>query len=195
MVDMSIHPSAIVDPGCELGEGTRIWHHVHVMSGARIGKNCVLGQGCFVAGGVRIGDGCRIQNHVSLYDGVTLEDDVFLGPSCVFTNVRYPRAHVARKAEYAPTRISRGATIGANATVVCGVTVGPYAMVGAGAVVTCSLPAHALAVGAPARRVGWVCRCGEPLRGGPSVGPVECARCGDAYVTSGELGDRCERVT
>jgi len=129
---------------------------------------------------VVIGRGCKIQNSVSIYDGVTLDDEVFLGPSCVFTNVRHPRAHVVRKAAYAPTRVGRGATIGANATVVCGVVIGAYAMIGAGAVVTRDVAPHALVVGTPARRIGWACRCGEPLR------DDRCARCGDRYAIAGE---------
>ena len=145
-----------------------------------IGERCSIGQGCFI-GNVRIGDGCKIQNNVSVYDGVTLEDDVFLGPSCVFTNVKHPRAHVSRKDAYAPTRVGRGATIGANATILCGVTIGEYAMVGAGAVVTRDVPAHALVVGAPALRVGWACRCGETL-----PADLACARCGDRYHAEGE---------
>ncbi|MGN6103587.1 MAG: acyltransferase [Kofleriaceae bacterium] len=172
-----IHPTAIVDgPHPRIGDGTRIWHWVHVMEGAQIGARCSIGQGCFI-GRVQIGDGCRIQNHVSIYDGVTLEDDVFLGPSCVFTNVKHPRAHVSRRDAYAPTRIGRGATVGANATIVCGVTIGPYAMIGAGAVVTRDIAPHALVVGAPAAQIGWACRCGETL-------PAElaCARCGDRYA-------------
>ncbi|MEZ4361348.1 MAG: DapH/DapD/GlmU-related protein [Kofleriaceae bacterium] len=189
MTAVYIDPTAIVEPGCTLGEGSKIWRGVHVMAGAVIGRACVLGQGCFVAGEVRIGDRCRIQNHVSLYDGVLLEDDVFLGPSCVFTNVRYPRAHVSRRDAFEPTRVARGATIGANATIVCGVTIGEYAMVGAGAVVTASVAAHALVVGAPARARGWVCRCGERLRGqvprldGEASLPAtrRCARCSDTY--------------
>lgn len=171
-----IHPTAIVEPGARVGVGTRIWHWVHVMAGARIGAGCSIGQGCYV-GNVTIGAGCRIQNHVSIYDGVTLEDDVFVGPSCVFTNVVHPRAHVPRKAEYAPTLVGRGATLGANATIVCGVTIGPAAFVGAGAVVTRDVPAHALVVGAPARQVGWACACGETL---PEA--LACARCGARYV-------------
>jgi UDP-2-acetamido-3-amino-2,3-dideoxy-glucuronate N-acetyltransferase len=174
-----IHPTAIVEPGAHVGADTRIWHWVHVMPGARIGDRCSIGQGCFI-GAVRIGHGCRIQNHVSLYDGVTLEDDVFLGPSCVFTNVEHPRAHVPRKPAYAPTLVARGATIGANATIVCGVSIGAYAMIGAGAVVTRDVPAHALVVGVPARRIGWACCCGETLP--PSL---TCARCGDNYAHAG----------
>jgi UDP-2-acetamido-3-amino-2,3-dideoxy-glucuronate N-acetyltransferase len=177
-VEPLIHPTAIIEPGAQVGAETRIWHWGHVMSGAQIGARCSIGQGCFV-GAVRIGDGCRIQNHVSIYDGVTLEDDVFLGPSCVFTNVLHPRAHVSRKDSYAPTLVGRGATIGANATIVCGVTIGPYALIGAGAVVTRDVAAHALVVGVPARRIGWACRCGETL---PPA--LACARCGAAYAES-----------
>ncbi len=178
-----IHPTAIVEPGAHVGAGTRIWHWTHVMPGAQIGERCSIGQGCFIGGAVRIGHGCRIQNHVSLYDGVTLEHDVFLGPACAFTNVEHPRAHVPRKPGYATTVVSRGATIGANATIVCGVSIGAYAMVGAGAVVTRDVAAHALVVGVPARRTGWACRCGETLP--PSL---VCARCGDVHVeASGAL--------
>ena len=177
MADAQIHASAIVDgQGTHVGKDTQIWQFVHVMQGAWIGDRCSIGQGCFV-GKVRIGHGCRIQNHVSIYDGVTLEDDVFLGPSCVFTNVKHPRAHVPRKSEYARTLVCRGATVGANVTIVCGVTIGEYAMIGAGAVVTHDVPPHALVVGAPAKRIGWACKCGETL---PES--LECARCGDFYI-------------
>ncbi len=175
-----MHPTAVVDPGAVLGEGTKVWHFVHIMPGARIGRNCVLGQNVFV-GNVHIGPGCRIQNNVSIYDGVDLEGDVFVGPSAVFTNVRTPRAHVSRKEEFSPTRVRRGATIGANATVVCGVELGPYCFVAAGAVVTSDVPAHALVRGVPARQVGWVCRCGEVLPD-QGHGPLECPRCRDRYV-------------
>jgi UDP-2-acetamido-3-amino-2,3-dideoxy-glucuronate N-acetyltransferase len=171
-----VHPTAVVDPGAQIGEGTRIWHFVHVMGGACVGERCSIGQGCYV-GNVEIGDGCRVQNHVSIYDGVTLEDDVFLGPSCVFTNVRNPRAHVSRHAEYEPTRVCRGASIGANATILCGVTIGSFAVVGAGAVVTRSVQQHAVVVGAPARRIGWACRCGETL----PPPDYTCQRCGQRY--------------
>lgn len=155
-----IHPTAILDdPDTHVGAGTRIWHFVHVMPSAYIGDRCSIGQGCFI-GRARIGHGCRIQNNVSIYDGVTLEDDVFVGPSCVFTNVKHPRAHVQRKDAYAPTLVCKGATVGANATIVCGVTIGEYAMIGAGSVVTADVPPHALVVGNPGRRAGWACACG-----------------------------------
>jgi UDP-2-acetamido-3-amino-2,3-dideoxy-glucuronate N-acetyltransferase len=171
-----IHPTAIIDPGARIGAQTRIWHWVHVMPGATIGERCSIGQGCFI-GAVEIGDGCRIQNHVSLYDGVTLEADVFLAPHCVFTNVAHPRAHVSRRDAYAATRIGRGATIGANATIVCGVTIGAYAMVGAGAVVTHDVAPHAIVTGVPARPTGWACRCGETL-----PASLACARCGEVLT-------------
>jgi UDP-2-acetamido-3-amino-2,3-dideoxy-glucuronate N-acetyltransferase len=175
-----VHPTAIVEDGARLSDGVRIWHWVHVRAGAAIGEGTSIGQGCYV-GAVAIGRGCRIQNHVSIYDGVTLEDDVFLGPSCVFTNVTYPRAHVSRKHAYAPTRIGRGATVGANATIVCGISIGAYAMIGAGAVVTQDVPAHGLVIGVPARRVGWACRCGETL---PTGARAQCAGCGAGYEIS-----------
>jgi len=177
--DQLVHPTAIVETP-HLGADTRIWQWVHVMPGARIGARCSIGQGCFV-GAVTIGDGCRIQNHVSIFDGVTLEDDVFLGPSCVFTNVVHPRAHVPRKAAYAPTHVRRGVTIGANATILCGVTLGEYAMIGAGAVVARDVPAYAIVVGTPAHRIGWACWCGETL-------PAEltCERCGIEYELAGD---------
>lgn len=157
------HPSAVIDPGAVIGAGTRIWHWSHVMTGARIGRGCSLGQNVFVGTDVVIGDRVKIQNNVSVYEGVVLEDDVFCGPSMVFTNVINPRSHVPRKHELRPTMVGRGATIGANATVICGHAIGQYAFVGAGAVVTRDVPDHALVVGVPARVVGWMCRCGLRL--------------------------------
>lgn len=157
------HPSAIVDDGATIGTDTRVWHFAHVCAGARIGAGCSLGQNVFVANRVVIGAGCKIQNNVSVYDDVTLEDDVFCGPSMVFTNVVNPRAFVQRKDEYRPTLVQRGASIGANATIVCGTTVGEYAFVAAGAVIVKDVPAHAMMAGVPARQIGWMSRHGERL--------------------------------
>ncbi len=173
-----VHDTAVVDDGAQVGALTKIWHFVHVCGGARIGECCVLGQNVFVAPGVVVGDRVKVQNNVSLYAGVQVGDDVFLGPSCVFTNVNNPRAHVERKTEFRPTRLGRGCTVGANATVVCGHDIGEYAFVAAGAVVTRDVPAYALVVGTPARARGWMCRCGERL---PSEGEVTCVRCGARY--------------
>ena len=178
------HETAIVDDGASIGAGTRVWHWVHVSAGARIGAGCVLGQNVYIGNRVVIGDNVRIQNNVSVYDAVTLEDDVFCGPSMVFTNVINPRAAVSRKDEYLRTLVRRGASIGANATVVCGHTIGAYAFIGAGAVVTRDIPDHALVTGVPARRVGWMCRCGEKL---PALsGAVACTSCGARYRVQGE---------
>ena len=179
MPDFYLHASSYVDDGASIGAGTKIWHFCHVMPGAVIGANCSLGQNVVVMNGVRIGNNVKIQNNVSVYEGVTLEDDVFCGPSCVFTNVMNPRSHVSRKAEYRQTLVRRGTSIGANATIVCGVTLGEFAFVGAGAVVTSDVPAFALMVGVPARRVGWMCQCGERLqiRGGAG----RCGACGAGY--------------
>jgi len=157
------HSSAIVDEGARIGDGSRIWHFAHVSPGARIGERCSLGQNVYVGNDVRIGNNVKIQNNVSVYDAVTLEDDVFCGPSMVFTNVYNPRSAVTRKNEYRPTLIKKGATLGANCTIVCGTTVGEYAFVGAGAVVNRNVPAFALMVGVPARQVGWMSRFGEHL--------------------------------
>jgi UDP-2-acetamido-3-amino-2,3-dideoxy-glucuronate N-acetyltransferase len=174
------HSSAVVEPGCEIGKGTQIWHYSHIMPGARIGGECTIGQNVFVAKNVTIGRNVKIQNNVSLYEGVTLEDDVFCGPSMVFTNVVNPRSHVSRKSEYQQTLVRRGATIGANATIVCGHTIGEYAFVGAGAVVTRDVPAYALALGSPARVVGWMCACGVRLADSDGTTQAEqtCAACG-----------------
>lgn len=162
-MNYTVHSSAIVDDGAQIGEGSRIWHFVHVCSGARIGRQVSLGQNVFVGNKVSIGDRCKIQNNVSVYDDVTLEEGVFCGPSMVFTNVYNPRALIERKSEYRRTLVKKGATLGANCTVVCGVTVGEYAFVGAGAVVNRDIPAYALMVGVPARQVGWMSRFGEKL--------------------------------
>lgn len=158
-----IHPSSVVDEPCDIGPNTKVWHFSHIRAGARIGSHCSFGQGCYVGADVRIGSGCRIQNHVSLYERVVLEEEVFCGPSCVFTNVINPRAAIDRKDEFLPTLIRRGATIGANATIVCGVTVGRWALVGAGAIVRQNIPDFALVVGVPNRRIGWVGIRGETL--------------------------------
>jgi UDP-2-acetamido-3-amino-2,3-dideoxy-glucuronate N-acetyltransferase len=177
--DVFIHASAYVDDGAVIGAGTKVWHFCHVLSGAVIGERCSLGQNVVVMSGTRIGDNVKIQNNVSVYEGVVLEDDVFCGPSMVFTNVMNPRSAVSRKHEYRQTLVKRGASIGANATIVCGTTLGEYSFVGAGAVVSKDVPAYALMVGVPARRIGWMCECGERLSSGES--PV-CGACGKAYV-------------
>ncbi len=175
MTDVFIHPTSVVDDGAVIGEGTVVWHFCHVQSGARIGRDCMLAQNVYVAGNVTLGDGVRVQNNVSLYDGVTVEDDVFLGPSCVFTNDRTPRARFPKGGVRVPTRVCAGASVGANATIVCGCTIGRCAMIGAGAVVTGDVPDHALMTGVPARQTGWVCRCGEPLR------DLSCPACQRRY--------------
>jgi UDP-2-acetamido-3-amino-2,3-dideoxy-glucuronate N-acetyltransferase len=180
--DIIIHPSAIVDEGAQIGPGTKVWHWVHICGGARIGADCSFGQNVFVGNRVVIGDNVRVQNNVSIYDDVTLEDDVFCGPSMVFTNVINPRAHVSRKNEYLQTLVKRGATIGANATVVCGHTIGEYAFLGAGAVVTRDVSAYALMVGAPARRIGWICQCGVRLPEGD--GEQTCSACSKRYAVT-----------
>lgn len=157
------HPTACIDDGATIGSGCKIWHFCHVMSGTVLGNDCNIGQNVLLGPDVRIGNGCKIQNNVCVYKGVTLEDDVFCGPSMVFTNVFNPRAHIRRMDELRPTLVKKGASIGANATIVCGVTIGRYAMIGAGAVVTHDVPDHALVYGNPARIGGWVCECGEKL--------------------------------
>jgi len=175
MADYFVHESSYIDDEVRIGTGTKIWYFCHVQKGARLGRNCVLGQNVNVAGNVRIGDGVKIQNNVSVYEGVELEDDVFCGPSAVFTNDLTPRSPYPKGREnYERTLVKRGASIGANATVVCGVTVGRWAMVGAGAVVTADVPDYALVMGVPAKQVGWVCRCG--LRLGEELCCRECGR-------------------
>jgi UDP-2-acetamido-3-amino-2,3-dideoxy-glucuronate N-acetyltransferase len=182
---MSVHPaafvheSAYVDEGAQIGAGTKVWHFCHVLGGAIIGERSSLGQNVVVMGGTRIGSNVKIQNNVSIYEGVELEDDVFCGPSMVFTNVTNPRSHVSRKHEYRRTLVKRGASIGANATIVCGATLGEYAFIGAGAVVAKDVPAFALMVGVPARRIGWMCQCGERLA---DNGTGTCLACGSTYA-------------
>jgi acetyltransferase-like isoleucine patch superfamily enzyme len=173
----SIHPTAVVERGALIGSGTRIWHRSHVRGGSRIGSGCTIGFSVYVDAGVVIGDRCKIQNHVSLYHGLVLEDDVFVGPAVCFTNDRYPRADSVDW-RVVPTTVRRGASIGANATIVCGVEIGARAMVGAGAVVTADVPPHALVAGNPARVRGWVCACGRPLARLDEAMPDACAGCG-----------------
>ncbi len=178
-----VHASSFVDEGAVVGEGSKIWHFCHVMSGARVGARCSFGQNVYV-GNVTIGSNVKVQNNVSIYDGVTIEDDVFCGPSMVFTNVINPRSHVVRKHEYQQTLVKRGASIGANATVICGATIGEYAFVGAGAVVRDDVPAYALVLGVPAQVKGWMCRCGVRLRVAADPGSdleVACEACGATY--------------
>ena len=184
---VTIHPSAIVDEGAQLGDGCRVWHFAHISAGARVGGGCSFGQGVYVGNDVLIGQNVKVQNNVSVYDAVTLEDDVFCGPSMVFTNVVNPRAAVVRKGEYRRTLVKRGATLGANCTVVCGVTVGDYAFVGAGAVVSRDVPAFALMLGVPARRVGWMSRHGERLALPPSgQGEAACPATAERYRLHGD---------
>jgi UDP-2-acetamido-3-amino-2,3-dideoxy-glucuronate N-acetyltransferase len=181
------HESSYIDEGSEIGEGTRIWHFSHVMPGARIGRGCNIGQNVMISPDVIVGDNVKIQNNVSVYTGVVLEDDVFCGPSMVFTNVVNPRSHVSRKDEYKQTRVKRGATIGANATVVCGRTIGRFAFIGAGAVVTRDVPDYALVIGNPGRISGWICECGVKLSGSTAPPPrAQCDTCGKEYRNAGD---------
>ncbi len=179
MSDYFVHESSYVDDGAAVGAGTKIWHFCHVMPGAVIGARCNLGQNVVVMPGARIGDNVKIQNNVSIYEGVTLEDDVFCGPSCVFTNILTPRSHVVRRGRFVPTLVRRGASIGANATIVCGTTIGEYALIGAGSLVSKDVPPYGLMVGVPARRVGWVCQCGLRLK--VESGAARCESCGSDY--------------
>ncbi len=203
MSNYFVHESSYIDDNVEIGEGTKIWYFSHILTNARIGAHCIIGQNVCIESDVTIGNRCKIQNNVSVYKGVTLEDEVFCGPSCVFTNVYNPRAFIERKSEFRPTLVKRGATIGANATIVCGATIGRYALIGAGAVVKDDVPDYAVMAGVPARQVGWACKCGTTLksrvpgaentgskgRGGrPSEDPevVKCAYCGNEYAVGAD---------
>jgi UDP-2-acetamido-3-amino-2,3-dideoxy-glucuronate N-acetyltransferase len=183
-----VHESSYIDDQVQIGEGTKVWHFCHVLKGSKIGQNCIIGQNCMIGPNVAIGNRCKLQNNVSLYPGVTLEDEVFCGPSCVFTNVYNPRAFIERKHEFRQTMVKRGATIGANATIVCGATIGKYALVGAGAVVKKDVPDHAVVAGVPARQVGWACKCGTTLeangQGRMAEGEImmRCNYCGNEYA-------------
>jgi UDP-2-acetamido-3-amino-2,3-dideoxy-glucuronate N-acetyltransferase len=180
-----VHESSYIDEPCEIGEGTKIWHFSHVMKNSKVGKGCNIGQNVVISPEVRIGDNVKIQNNVSVYTGVELEDDVFCGPSMVFTNVVNPRSHISRKDEYRKTLVKRGASIGANATVVCGTTIGRYAFIGAGAVVTKDIPDYALVVGNPGRVAGWMCQCGIKLdlsREAEKNEQATCNACGKKYA-------------
>ncbi len=195
MSDITIHPSAIVDAGAQIGAGSRIWHFVHVCAGAKIGQGVSLGQNVFVGNKVVIGDHCKVQNNVSVYDNVTLEEGVFCGPSMVFTNVYNPRSLIERKNEYRNTLVQKGATLGANCTIVCGVTIGAYAFVGAGAVVNKDVSAYALMVGVPAKQIGWMSEFGEqlhlPLQG---QGEAICQHTNARYVLSGSTVSKHESL-
>ncbi len=175
-----IHNTAVVDEPTEIGRGTKIWHFTHIMSGARIGENCIIGQNVFIGSGAVLGNNIKIQNNVSIFDGVILEDDVFCGPSMVFTNVFNPRSFISRKKEFRKTLVRKGATIGANVTIVCGNTIGQYAFIGAGSVVTKDIPDYALVYGNPGKPKGWVCQCAEEIRF--RSGNAVCRACGKKYT-------------
>jgi len=186
-----VHESSYIDENVEIGEGTKIWHFCHILKNTKIGKNCIIGQNCMIGPEVSIGDRCKLQNNVSVYKGVILEDEVFIGPSAVFTNVLTPRAFIERKNEFKTTLVKKGATIGANATIVCGITIGEYALIGAGAVVTKDVSPYALVLGNPAKKVGWVCKCGVVLIHNTIKGIIihktskeillKCPNCGSIY--------------
>lgn len=180
-MDYFVHQTAVVDEGCEIGEGTKIWHFSHIMTGCKLGENCNIGQNVVISPGVMLGKNVKVQNNVSLYTGVTCGDDVFLGPSCVFTNVINPRSAVNRRGQYTKTHVGFGASIGANATIVCGHDIGPFAFIGAGAVVTKTVPAYALVVGNPARQIGWISEFGHRLKFDP-IGYAVCPESGQGYL-------------
>lgn len=182
--EIYIHKTSIVEQPCQIGKGTKIWHFSHIMPDVTIGKNCVIGQNVFIGKGVKIGNNVKLENNVSVYEGVTLQDDVFCGPSSVFTNVINPRSHVSRKHEFKPTLVKKGTTIGANATIVCGNTMGEYAFVGAGAVVTKDVPDYALVYENPSRIHGWICQCGVKLE--EEENKAECPECGKVYKLEGQ---------
>jgi len=186
MADFFVHESTIVDDKVAIGSGTKIWHFCHILSNTTIGEHCIIGQNVMIGPAVRVGNGCKIQNNVSIYKGVTLEDEVFCAPSMVFTNVINPRAFIERKTEYKPTLVKRGATLGANSTIVCGNTIGRFALVAAGAVVTKDVQDYALVAGVPAKRIGWVCKCGCTLRDFTSNGKVSCSSCHNEYKLQNE---------
>ena len=192
-VSFYVHPTAILDEGCEIGDGAKIWHFCHVMPGARIGEDCILGQNVFVAPGVVLGRNVKVQNNVSLYSGVICQDDVFLGPSMVFTNVINPRSAVERKEEYKTTLVGKGASIGANATIICGTRIGAYAFIGAGTVVTKHVPAYALVVGNPGRQIGWMSAHGHRLDFSESDEAV-CPQSGDRYIRRNDQVTRLDTV-
>jgi len=185
MSEIFVHETAVVDPGANIGTGTRIWHWTHVCSGAVIGRNCNIGQNVFIADGAVIGNNCKIQNNVSIYKGITLEDGVFCGPSMVFTNIHNPRAEISKMDHVRPTLVKKGATLGANCTIVCGHTIGIYAFIGAGAVITRNVLDHALMIGNPAKQIGWVCACCERL-----TKDLVCTTCCNQY----EMGDKNLRI-
>lgn len=181
-----IHPTSIVDDGAAIGDGTKVWHFCHIMSGSSIGKNCILGQNVYIDRNVHIGNRCKLQNNVSVYTGVTLEEGVFCGPSCVFTNVINPRAMVERKDEFKNTLIKRGASIGANSTIVCGVTLGEFCFIAAGAVVTKNVEPYTVVAGVPAKVIGYACECGELLKKIKTESKEKCLRCGQTYLLKDE---------
>lgn len=185
MAGYFVHESAIVDDNVKIGNGTKIWHFSHIMGNTEIGENCNIGQNAVVGPDVKMGSRCKVQNNISIYKGVELEDDVFCGPSMVFTNVLNPRAFIERKHEFRKTLVKKGATLGANSTIVCGHTIGSYSMIGAGAVITKDVPDYALMAGVPAKRIGWVCRCGVILRKFDGKGNTECPECKAKYREEG----------